>query len=190
MWKYLLLLGSGAGINWAVSVNSGRRGHGRLRVSGGVGRGVRIPNVTARGDVDLNKRWLRAAGVWQATKRAAARCLANGRLSPARSWEWESGMSKVLLKLVVVGAIMNAGSHMAHATMTPSLRGILVLGGAELASSLGLLLERLLLLRVGISDLYLEIFSIGCDGVIVVRLDDVFARVARFEAGCRRQRCR
>merc|ERR1712070_1027249 len=65
---------------------------------------------------------------------------------------------------------------------TPCLSCVLILGRAELASGLRLLLERFLLLGVGIPDLDLKVFAVGLDGVVAEGFDDLFASIAGLEA--------
>ena len=127
--------------------------------------------------------------------RAAARSVADGRLGPALVLERDGGVvAKVLLELVAFGGgciVVERGAGVGQPALTPSLSCILVLSRAELASSLGLLLERLLLLSVGVADLDLELFVGSRYGTVVERLDDLFASVAVLEAAeTQCQRCR
>jgi hypothetical protein len=60
---------------------------------------------------------------------------------------------------------------------------ILELGGPELTSGSSLLLQHLLLVRVGITNLHdMLLATMLGDWCVVQRLDDFFADVARFEA--------
>ena len=79
---------------------------------------------------------------------------------------------------------MSGGTSIRKTALAPGLRGILVLCGAKLASSLRLLLQRLLLLSIGVSNLYLKFFAAGCDRMVIERLDDIFARVTGVKAEC------
>lgn len=65
----------------------------------------------------------------------------------------------------------------------------LVLGGPELARSLGLLLQRLLLLRVCVANLHLQIFTGRLDGVVVERPDDFLAVITGLKSGEKGQPC-
>ena len=121
--------------------------------------------------------------------------MADGRLSPALVLERDgSVVAKVLLELVAFGGgriVVERGTGVGQPALTPSLSCILVLSRAELASSLGLLLERLLLLGVGVADLDLKLLAGSRDGTVVERLDDLFASVAVLEAAeTQCQRCR
>lgn len=65
-----------------------------------------------------------------------------------------------------------------------SLSSVLVLGGPELTGSSCLLLELLLLLRVGIADLDRVLLAAGLDLVIVEFSDDFFTNSSRLETAC------
>ena len=139
--------------------------------------------VAAGCDVDLHQRCLRCAIIRQPTERAAAWWLTNSRLSPALALNWDTrGGAKVLVKLIWIGGLVSGGPSKWKTSLAPGLRSVLVLGGAELASCLSLLLQRLLLLCVGISDLDLEFFAAGHDSVVVEGLDHLLAGITRFEA--------
>ena len=87
-------------------------------------------------------------------------------------WDANCGAQE-LLELVGVAGVANRGTARERELIaTPYLGGVLILSGSELASSLGLLLQRLLVLSVGISDLDLDVLAAGLDGVIVEVLDD------------------
>ncbi len=160
-------------------MDSGRRGHHGLRISG-FSSATGVACVGAGGDVDLNQRCLRGVGR-QATERAAARESTPAVLSPSLTLDRNIGSgAKVLLELVAVLAVT---ATVRQTTLTPGLGGELVLGGAELAGSLSLLLERLLLLRVGVADLDLQLFAVGVlDGVVVEGSDDLLACITCLEA--------
>ena len=145
----------------------------RVGVSGGSGLG-------------LGRLCLRlVVGERYGTKWAAARSMADGRLSPALILERDgSVVSKVLLKLVAFGGgciVVERSAGVGQPALTPGLSCVLVLGRAELASSLSLLLERLLLLGIGVTDLDLELLGGSWDGTVVERLDDLFASLAILE---------
>lgn len=67
----------------------------------------------------------------------------------------------------------------------PCLGCKLVLGRAELASRLCLLLERFLLLCVGVANLNLQFVGSGTDAEVVERPDDLFTGITRLEAAVR-----
>lgn len=67
-------------------------------------------------------------------------------------------------------------------TRVGDLGEVLVLLRSELPSSLGGLLELLLLLSVGVSQVDGQLLAIGLNGVVVEGLDDLFTSVARVEA--------
>lgn len=79
---------------------------------------------------------------------------------------------------------LNHAASQWHTTLTPRLSGVLILGGAELTSSLCLLLQGLLLLSVGIANLDLQLFAIVDDGVVIVRLDHLFTSITILESKC------
>ena len=93
--------------------------------------------------------------------------------------------AEILVKLVAVRGGVVGRACVRKATLAPLLRGIFVFCGAELAGSLGLLLERFLLLGVGEADLNLELLAIGLDGVVVECLDNLITSVTAVEAGGR-----
>lgn len=186
-WEPLLLLGSSSRVHWAVDMGGGRRSDRRLGIDDHlVGRaGLTVP---AGGDSDLHQRLLSRPGVWHSSERAAARHLTDGRLGPTLALDWDAGSgTKILLELIDVRSVVNGGAGVWQATLTPSLSGKLVLSRAELASSLSLLLERLLLLGVGVADLDLQLLASRLDRVVVECLDDFFARVTRVEAAAKDQ---
>ena len=119
-------------------------------------------------------------------ERAAARSMADCRLSPALVLERNSSVvAKVLLELVAFGGrriLVERSTGVRQPALTPGLSCVLVLGRAELASSLGLLLERLLLLGVGVANLDLELLGGSRNRTVVERLDDLFASLAVLEA--------
>jgi hypothetical protein len=186
------LLGSGAGINWAVRLDRSRRGHSCLRVCC-FSTGSGVSSIATRGDIDLNERRLRCSGSRQATERATARESAVAVLSPTLALDRDVGSgAKVLLELIAIYGVMVDGAGERKLSTTPSLRRILVLSGAELASGLCLLFERLLFLGVGVANLDLKLLAIRRDGMVVERLDDLFTRLAVLEpmgesawGGCR-----
>lgn len=112
--------------------------------------------------------------------------MADCGLSPALVLERNSSVvAKVLLELVAFGGgciLVERSAGVGQSALTPGLSCVLVLGRAELASSLGLLLERLLLLGVGVANLDLELLGGSRDGTVVERLDDLFASLAVLEA--------
>jgi hypothetical protein len=109
--------------------------------------------------------------------------MTNGRLCPTLTLDWNAGGAKILLKLIgVVDGSMICGASIWDAALAPGLSSELILSGAELASGLSLLLERLLLLCVGVSDLNLHFFAVVLDGEVVELLDDFFAGLSRLES--------
>lgn len=124
------------------------------------------------------------ARVWQGSEWAAAGDLTNGGLSPALALNGH-GRSGAEVLVELVGSalvVVNGGAGIWETALTPSLGGVLVLCGTELASGLGLLLERLLLLGIGETDLDLKVLALRLDGVVVEGLDDLLTSVARFKA--------
>jgi len=181
----LLLLRSCGRFDWAVGVGSGGRWAHRLRIDGGLVSRTQLAFL-ACGDVGLGSWCLRVVGVRHGTKRAAARSMTDGGLSPTLVLEGHSGaVAEVLLELVavgVLGSVVERGASVRQSALTPGLSGVLVLGRAELASGLGLLLEGLLLGGVGIADLDLELLGGGLDGVVVEGSDDFFTSLTVLEA--------
>lgn len=110
--------------------------------------------------------------------------MTNGRLCPTLALDWDAGGgTEVLLELVgVVGLRMGGRAGERDASLAPCLSGVLILSRAELTSCLRLLLERLLLLGVGISDLDLHFLAARLERVVVEIPDDIFAGLARLEA--------
>lgn len=78
--------------------------------------------------------------------------------------------------------LVQGGAGVRQPPLAPCLSGVLVLGGSELACSLCLLLQALLLLGVGEADLDLEVLALGLDVRVVERLDDLIAGIATLEA--------
>ena len=147
--------------------------------------------IGARGNVDVHKWLLRGTGVWQATKRATARHLADGGLRPSLTLNRHvGGRAKVLLELVDIGCVVHSRASVWQVTLAPGLSGVLVLSRPELPGGLSLLLERLLLLSVGIANLDLQVFAVGLNRVVVERLDDLFAGITGLETGIGQWRCR
>jgi len=175
-------------------VGGSGRGRQRLGVDGRILARARV-GFSGSGCVGLGGLRLRlGVGERNSTEWAAARSMADGGLSPALILEWDgSVVAKVLLELVAFGGwgiVVEGGAGVGQPALTPGLSCVLVLGRAELASSLGLLLERLLLLGVGIADLDLELLGGSRDGTVVECPDDLFASVAVLEAAeKRRQYC-
>ena len=135
------------------------------------------------GDVDLDQR--RLGGVaGQAAERAAAGKSTSAVLSPALTLDGNvGGGAKVLLELVAVLAVVAIGASVCQAALAPGLSGVLVFCRAELTGSLSLLLERLLLLGVGVANLNLKLFAVGVlDGVVVEVLDNLLTRITCLEA--------
>ena len=164
---------------------SGRRSQ-RLGVDGGILTRAR-GGFGGRGRLSLGRLCLRlVVGERNGTERAAARSMADGRLSPALVLERDgSVVAKVLLKLVAFAGgcvVVERGAGVGEPALTPGLSCVLVLSRAELASSLGLLLERLLLLGVGVADLDLELLGGSRDGTVVECLDDLLASLTVLEA--------
>lgn len=160
-----------------------RRADDSLRVCSKIGSSLGLLTLGAGGDVDLDERGLRAVGVRQTTERAATGDLTQGGLSPTLALDGNGGGSaEILLKLVDARSVVDGRAGKGKTPLTPGLRGEFVLGRAELASGLRLLLERLLLVRVGVADLDLQLLATSLDAVVVERLDDFFARVTRLEA--------
>lgn len=189
----LLLLRSCSGYDRAVGVGGGGRWAHRLDFHGGLISRNHLAFL-ACGDVGLDDWCLRIVGVGHSAERAAARSMTDGGLGPTLVLEGHSStVAEVLLELVaigVLGSVVEGGAGVRQPTLTPGLSSVLVLGRAELASSLGLLLERLLLLGVGVADLDLELLGGSRDGTVVERPDDLFASVAVLEAAeKRRQYC-
>ena len=186
-WSASLLVGSNCGGgDGSACVGSSGRGSNRLGVNSRVLVRARV-GFGGRGCVGLGRLCLRlVVGERNGTEWAAARSMADGRLSPALVLERNgSVVAKVLLELVALGGwciVVERGAGVGESALTPGLSCVLVLSRAELASSLGLLLERLLLLGVGVADLNLELLGGGRDGTVVERLDDLFASVAVLEA--------
>ena len=112
-------------------------------------------------------------------KGAAARGLTEHGLRPALTSR--SG-AEVLLKCDR-GVDVDVVSGRWKTVVPPDRSGILVLRRSKLTSSLRLLLERLLLLGIGIADLNLHFFTGRCDGVIVEGLDDLLTRVTILKTG-------
>ena len=181
----LLLLQDRSRFDRTVGVGSGGRWAHRLRIDGGLVTGHQLAFL-ACGDVGLSGRYLGIVGVRHSTKRAATRSMTDGRLSPTLVLEGHSGaIAEVLLELVavgVLGSVVERGASVRQSALTPGLSGVLVLGRAELASGLGLLLEGLLLGGVGIADLDLELLGGGLDGVVVEGSDDFFTSLTVLEA--------
>ena len=176
----LLLLRAGSGVDWAVVRNGGRAGYHWFGIRGLDWRRGNT-SIASGSEIDLHQRLLRRAVVWSCPKRAATRQMANGRLCPTLALDWNTGGAKILLELIgVVGMI--GGTSIWDAALAPGLSSELILSRAELASSLSLLLERLLLLGVGVTDLNLHLFAVGCDGEVVEILDDIFAGLTRLES--------
>jgi hypothetical protein len=156
----LLLLRSCGRFDRAVGVGSGGRWAHRLRIDGGLVSRTQLAFL-ACGDVGLGSRRLRVVGVRHGT------------------------VAEVLLELVavgVLGSVVERGASVRQSALTPGLSGVLVLGRAELASGLGLLLEGLLLGGVGVADLDLELLGGGLDGVVVEGSDDFFTSLTVLEA--------
>jgi hypothetical protein len=178
----LLLLGTGSGVDRAVVRNGRRAGYHWFGIRGlGWRRGD--TSIASGGDIDLYHWLLRGAVVGGGPERAATWQMANGRLCPTLALDWNAGGAKILLELVgvVVGSMIR-GASIWDAALAPGLSSELILSGAELASGLSLLLERLLLLCVGVSDLNLHFFTIVLDGEVVELLDDLFAGLTRLES--------
>ena len=173
----------------------GRRRSQRLGVDHRILTGAGV-GVSGRGRLGLGRLCLRlAVGKRNCAKWAAARGVADGGLGPVLVLERDGGVvAKVLLELVAFGGgciVVERGAGVGQPALTPGLSCVLVLSRAELTSSLGLLLERLLLLSVGVADLDLELFVGSRYGTVVERLDDLFASVAVLEAAeTQCQRCR
>jgi hypothetical protein len=143
-------------------------------------------SVSRLGILDLSE-WCwcaRLVGEQSGSEWAASWHLAVVRLSPALTLEWNSGIrTQVLLELVLdADVVTKSCASVRQSALTPGLSGILVLGGAELASGLGCLLERLLLLCVGKADLDLQLTLVGRNRVIVEGGNDFFASSAALEA--------
>lgn len=171
----------GLGRDWCGGMRSGWRcGYG-LGVNTGFNR--RGLDLSASGRVDLGGGRLGSSSVWHTLHSAERRStwhLADGRLSPALALYGDRGSSPEIL-IELVGAL-RVKAHCSwgrgrQATLAPCLGSVLVLRRPELAGSLGLLLERLLLLSVCEPDLDLELLAGALDGVIVEGLDDLVARV-------------
>jgi len=182
-----LLVGSNSGGgNGSGGVGRSRRRRQRLGIDGRVLARARS-GFGGRSGVSLGRLCLRlGVGERNGTEWATARSMADGRLSPALVLERDSSIvAKVLLELVALGGwciVVERSAGVGKPALTPGLGCVLVLSGAELASSLGLLLERLLLLGVGVADLDLELLGGSRDGTVVERLDDLFASVAALKA--------
>lgn len=182
-----LLVGSNSrGGDGAVCVGRGRRCGQRLGVDGRILARARVGFGGGSG-LGLGRLCLRlGVGERNGSEWAAARSMADCRLSPALVLERNSSVvPKVLLEFVAFGGgciLVERSTGVGQSALTPGLSCVLVLGRAELASSLGLLLERLLLLGVGVADLDLELLGGSRDGTVVERLDDFFASVAVLEA--------
>ena len=180
----LVLLRSGSGVHWAVVVDGGRSTDDWFGVRGSLGRRRGDASVTTRGDIDLHQWLLRGAGVWGSTERAATWQVTNGRLCPTLALDWDAGSgTEILLELVVVVCLrMGGGAGERDASLAPGLRGVFILSRAELTSCLRLLLERLLLLSIGVSDLDLHFLAARLECVVVEISDDIFAGFTRLEA--------
>ena len=181
----LLLLRGCSRFDGAVGVGSGRRRARRLRLDGGLVSRAHLA-ILACGHAGLSDRCLRIVGVRRGAKWAAARSMTDGGLGPTLVLEGHSGsVAEVLLELVavgVLGGVVERGASVRQPALTPGLSGVLILGRAELASGLGLLLERLLLGGVGVADLDLELLGGGLDGVVVEGSDDFFTSLTVLEA--------
>jgi len=181
----LLLLGSCSRCDRTVGVGGGGRCAHRLGFDDRLVSRTHLAFL-ARGDIGLGDRCLRIVGVRHGTQWAAARSMADGGLSPTLVLEGHCGaIAEILLELVAVGAlssVVERGTSVRQSALTPGLSGVFVLGRAELASSLGLLLEGLLLRGVGVADLDLKLLGGGLDGVIVEGSDDFFTSLAVLEA--------
>ena len=180
----LVLLRSGGGVHWAVVVDGSRSTDDWFGVRGSLSLRRGDASVTTRGDVDLHLWLLRGAGVWGSTKRATTWQVTNGRLCPTLALDWDAGGgTEILLELVaVVGLCMGGRAGERDASLAPGLSGILVFSRAELASCLRLLLERLLLLSIGVSDLDLHFLTARLECVVVEISDDILAGFTRLEA--------
>ena len=180
----LVLFRSGSGVHWAVVVDGSRSTDDWFGVRGSLGLGCGDASVTARGDVDLHLWLLRGAGVWGSTKRATTWQVTNGGLCPALALDWDAGGgTEILLELVaVVGLRMGGRTGERDASLAPGLSGVFILSRAELTSCLRLLLERLLLLSIGVSDLDLHFLAARLECVVVEISDDILAGFTRLEA--------
>ena len=177
----LILLRSGGRVHWAVVVDRSCSTDHWFGVRRGLGRRRGDTAVTP---VDLHQWLRRGAGVRGSTEWAATWQMANGRLCPTLALDWNAGGgAEILLELVGVARVCMGGrAGERDASLTPGLSGVLVLSRAELASCLRLLLEALLLLGVGVSDLDLHLLAARLHSEIVEVPDDIFARLTRLEA--------
>lgn len=166
-------------------MGSGGRCARRLRVDDGLFSRTNVAFLTGS-DVGLGGRCLSIVGVRHGAEWAATGGMTNGGLCPALVLEGHRGViSQVLLEVVAVGAlgsVVERGASVWQPTLTPGLSGVLVLCRAELASSLSLLLEGLLLRGVGVADLDLKFLGGGLDGVVVEGSDDFFTSITVLEA--------
>lgn len=92
---------------------------------------------------------------------------------------------QVLIELVARRSLVVAvgRSSRRESNLTPSLGGVLVLGGAKLTSCMSLLLQGLLLLCIGIADLNLRLFDVLIDVLVAKALDDLLAGITVLESG-------
>ena len=141
-----------------------------------------MATVVASGEVGLIEGRLSGVG-WQCTERAAARKHTSAAvLSPTLALEPVGSRTKILFELVAVLVVV-ADAMVRKTTLTPGLSGVLVLRRTKLPGSLGLLLERLLLLSVGVANLDLELLAGGVlDAEVVKSLDDLLADITALEA--------
>jgi hypothetical protein len=181
----LLLLWGCSRFDRAVGMGSCGRWAHRLRLDGGLVSRAHLAFL-ACGDASLSDWCLRSVGIRHGAKWAAARSVTDGGLGPTLVLGGHSGaVAEVLLELVavgVLGSVVERGASVRESALTPGLSGVLVLSRAELASGLSLLLERLLLGGVGVTDLDLKLLGGGLDGVVVEGSDDFFTSLTVLEA--------